>query len=155
MLFLTDFADQGVLLPLALVIAVMLAATGWWRGAAAWSVAVGGTIALLLLLKVLGRAYGPYVLDKSLWNPSGHTAMGSIVYGGLLAMLIGCTALPRAVVLLAWAIPVLAFGGTRIALGFHSVAEVFIGAAVGGGGLALLLRLTQAAPLRPILYQSA
>ena len=45
MTFLTDFADQAVVLPLVLVLvlvlALVLAAQGWRRGAAAWLVAVG------------------------------------------------------------------------------------------------------------------
>ncbi len=39
--FLTDFADQAVVLPFALVVAVALGVAGWWRGAFAWIAGVG------------------------------------------------------------------------------------------------------------------
>lgn len=48
----TDFGDQGVLLPLAAGIALLLALSGWRRGALAWTAAIGGTLALILLLKL-------------------------------------------------------------------------------------------------------
>ena len=42
MTFLTDFADQAVLLPVAAGVAIMLLLLGWRRGALAWTVAVCG-----------------------------------------------------------------------------------------------------------------
>jgi hypothetical protein len=37
MKFVTDFADQAVVLPLALTICLALAVAGWRRGALAWA----------------------------------------------------------------------------------------------------------------------
>ena len=45
--FLTDFADQAVVLPVAVAIAFVLAVAGWWRGLIAWLIGVGGTIAVM------------------------------------------------------------------------------------------------------------
>ena len=43
MKFLTDFADQAVVLPMVAAVSVVLAAQGWWRGALAWLCVVGMT----------------------------------------------------------------------------------------------------------------
>ena len=50
MTFLTDFADQAVILPLALAIGIALLMQGWRRGAAAWAAAVFATFAAMLAL---------------------------------------------------------------------------------------------------------
>jgi len=47
--FVTDFADQAVVLPLALAIGVTLAVFGWSRAALAWVVAVGAIFGLTLV----------------------------------------------------------------------------------------------------------
>ena len=84
----TDFADQGVLLPLAAGIALLLALSGWRRGALAWTAAIGGTLALILLLKLRFFACGHFLPDSGVGNPSGHTAAAAAVYGGLVAMIL-------------------------------------------------------------------
>ena len=61
----TDFGDQGVLLPLAAGIALLLALSGWRRGALAWTAAIGGTLALILLLKLRFFACGHFLPDSS------------------------------------------------------------------------------------------
>ena len=48
----TNFADQAVILPLAVGIALVFALSGWRRGALAWTAAIGGTLALVLFLKL-------------------------------------------------------------------------------------------------------
>src|SRR6478736_8444781 len=83
----TDFGDQGVLLPLAAGIALLLALSGWRRGALAWTAAIGGTLALILLLKLRFLVCGHVLPGASFSNPSGHTAAAAAVYGGLGAMI--------------------------------------------------------------------
>src|SRR5215211_6442054 len=88
MRFLTDFADLGLVLPVAALVALALAAVGWRREALAWSVAVAGTLAAMLVLKLAVLAYSGH-LGAGMRSPSGHTAAGTVLYAGLLALLVG------------------------------------------------------------------
>ncbi len=137
MLFVSDFADQAVMLPLALVVLVGLGILGWWRGAFAWMAAVGGTFAVIVVLKAgFFSLAGTFGSDYAL-SPSGHVASACVVYGGLAVLLLRGS-VPR--VLLA-AIPVavvLVIGASRLALGVHTLPEVVIGAMVGAAGLVAL-----------------
>ena len=144
----TDFADQGVLLPLAAGIALLLALSGWRRGALAWTAAIGGTLALILLLKLRFFACGHFLPDSGVGNPSGHTAAAAAVYGGLVAMILrfiwddGRWAFFCAVitgVLLAVVI-----GRSRLILDLHSMAEVVVGGAIGIAGAASFVVLAGA-----------
>lgn len=144
----TDFGDQGVLLPLAAGIALLLALSGWRRGALAWTAAIGGTLALILLLKLRFFACGHFLPDTGVGNPSGHTAAAAAVYGGLVAMILrfiwddGRWAFFCAVttgVLLAVVI-----GRSRVILDTHSMAEVVVGGAIGIAGAASFVVLAGA-----------
>jgi membrane-associated phospholipid phosphatase len=132
--FLTDFADQAVLLPLAFVVAGCLGLCGWWRGAGAWLLGIGGTLVLMLVLKVAFLACGP---DEILRSPSGHTAAAAVVCGGLMVVLAGRRrwALPAAV------LAALLIGASRLILGAHTPLEVLIGAAAGIGGAIMIAAL--------------
>jgi membrane-associated phospholipid phosphatase len=138
-MFLTDFADQAVLLPLALIVAGCLAIVGWWRGAAAWLVGVSVTLAMMLLLKIAFIACGP---DEILRSPSGHTAAAAVIVGGLAAVLGG----GRRLAVPAAALAALLIGASRLALGFHTPLEVVVGAATGIGGAWLTARLAGPVP---------
>ena len=145
MRFLTDFADLAVVLPLALCFGAALGSAGWWRGVGAWSMGVVATLGAMLGLKLLflACAAGP---DAAAFSPSGHTAAGGVLYGGMGALWlrqrfalwpsVGIGGLPAAALI----------GGTRLALHVHSWPEVFLGAAVGLVGLACMLRLAGAPP---------
>src|ERR1051326_4502016 len=89
MTFLTDFADQAVMLPIVLAVAVALAAMGWWRGALAFLGVVAVTFAAVLTLKLGFLACRPVFGPWSIESPSGHTAAASVVAGGLAALLTG------------------------------------------------------------------
>ena len=143
---ITDFADQAVVLPLALLVLAALRSRGGDAETRGWAVAVGGVLLALLLLKLAvgacavpiagGRHTGLFGLG--LRSPSGHTAAGGIVYGGLLAL-----ALRRGVVVSAACCLAVAalFAASRLALGVHTGVEVAVGcaaAAAGGGVLAWL-----------------
>jgi membrane-associated phospholipid phosphatase len=148
--FLTDFADEAVILPLTLAVGLTLAVAGWRRGAAAWLVGIAVTLAVVLLAKLVAHACAPLPL-VSLQSPSGHTAAAAVVYGGLLAL-----SAPRG-----WRTPLLAaaaalaiavlIGGSRIALGVHSRSDVLVGALLGVAGAVLLARL--AGPRPPGLHR--
>jgi membrane-associated phospholipid phosphatase len=144
MMFLTDFADPAVVLPLALVASLMLALTGWRRGAMLWIVAVIATLGTMAVLKMALFACGAVDLVRS---PSGHTASAAIIYGGLAALVArrsGARLIPSFLPAPAAAILI---GFSRLALDVHTLPEVLIGAAVGcAGTLAMLLVVGQPPP---------
>ena len=53
MKFLTDFADQAVVLPLVFALAAVLAWQGWRRGALLWLATIGLTFSVILALKLV------------------------------------------------------------------------------------------------------
>lgn len=147
MTFLTDFADQAVVLPVVVAVALVLAILGWRRGALVWLGVVGATFAVILVLKLGFLGCEPVFGRWNLHSPSGHTAAASVIVGGLVTLLAGGTwaaiagAIMGAVVI----------GSSRLELGFHSLPEVLIGAAVGIAGTVMLARLAGRPPiLRPI-----
>jgi membrane-associated phospholipid phosphatase len=149
MQFLTDFADQAVILPLAVAIGLALLVAGWRRGAAAWLGAVGATLGMVLLSKVAGAACLNALALLDLQSPSGHTASAAVVYGGLIALTSPEPARPVrrwiAALLPAAALAVLV-GATRLAVHAHTVAEVLAGAAIGIAGALALARLAGRQP---------
>ena len=142
MTFLTDFADQGVVLPVALTVALALMLLGWRRGVGAWLTGVLGTLAVMLVLKLLFGACGHVVPDLDIHSPSGHTAAAAVTYGGIFALL-GASA---GVTLAVSSAAAVAFGISRVVLGFHTPPEVVVGALVGLSGAALIARLAGRPP---------
>lgn len=151
MLFLTDFADLAVVLPLAGAVGIALLAAGWPRGAAAWVTVVPATLLAVLLAKLLIAACGTLLPFHGLRSPSGHTASAAVVYGGLLSLLLpepprGLRR-PLMALVIAGVFAVL-FGGTRLALHVHSRSDVLAGAALGIAGALVLARLAGPRPSR-------
>ena len=139
MLFLSDFANLGLVLPLAGLVGC---ADPVGAGEAARGLRLvpgdrrhprhhgGAEGAGLRRGRPGGRA--------GLGNPSGHTAAGIVVYAGLLALL-GERFAPRLnIALLAGPAFGLLFGLTRIELPVHTLADVLVGGAVGLGGVLVL-----------------
>ncbi len=145
MSFLTDFADQAVILPLAVVLAAALAVAGWRRAALAWCLAVPATLALVLAAKMAVASCGQFLPLSGLRSPSGHTASAALIYGGLLALTLPAARRGGRAVWLAGAIA-LVFGVTRLALHVHSRSDVVVGAGIGVLGAMLLTRLAGARP---------
>jgi membrane-associated phospholipid phosphatase len=138
--FITDFADQAVMLPIAAVIGVALLAAGWRRGALAWAVVICGMLFVMLVLKLWAGTCGEILFGDQLQSPSGHTASSAAIYGGAVSLLLRRT-LPRVPVAFLCAGVIAALVGlTRVLLGAHSVLEVAIGAAVGVLAATLLAR---------------
>lgn len=140
--YLTDFADQAVIIPLVLAVAVTLAVQGWRRGAVAWLLVVGGTFATTLVLKLTFLSCTPLFGPLDVRSPSGHVAAATVVAGGLAAALSGRrrSILPAAIVAAAL------IGFSRVFLGMHTRAEVLVGALVGLAGAAALLRFSGTPP---------
>jgi membrane-associated phospholipid phosphatase len=149
MRFVSDFGDQAVILPLAVAVGVALMAAGWRRGAAAWALAVAGTLGAVLVGKVLAVACVHVLAIADLRSPSGHTASAAVVYGGLIALLLpeparGLRRWVAAFVLAA--IFAVVFGGTRLALHAHTPADVLAGGFLGIAGALTLARLAGPRP---------
>ncbi len=148
MMFVTDFADQAVVLPMAAGVLAALLVTGWRRGALAWAVGVGGVLGTMLVLKLLAMACVRHLEAAGVGSPSGHTACAAVVYGGLVALLAGPgrargwwtagTAAGFAV----------AIGATRLALHMHTLADVLVGGPVGVAGALAIWRLAGERPAR-------
>ena len=140
--FLTDFADLGLLLPLAGLVALSLVAVGRRRQALAWTLAITGTFATMLALKLLTFICFGSTGIAGVGNPSGHTAAGIVVYAGLVT-LIGERFAPRMpIALLASVAFGLVFGFSRLALRYHSLADVLVGGVVGLAGVLALAWLS-------------
>ncbi len=140
MAFISNFADQAVVLPLAVVAAFGLLLARWWRGLLAWSVCVGAVLGTMLVLKIAGLELSLYLGWAAALSPSGHVAAGCVVYGGLAVLLLRGRAPP----LLVASMPILVvtvIGFSRLRLGAHTPLEVVVGAVVGllgAGSLAWL-----------------
>jgi membrane-associated phospholipid phosphatase len=149
----TDFGDQAIVLPLTVGTAVIFALSGWRRGALAWTATIGGTLGLILLLKLRFLACGHFPPGTGPGNPSGHTAAAAAVYGGLVAIVmrsiwankrwtVPCTVAIAALV-------AVVIGASRLILDLHSVAEVVVGGTIGVGGAVSFVVLA-GPPLRSV-----
>jgi membrane-associated phospholipid phosphatase len=140
--YLTDFADQAVIVPLVLAVAATLTMQGWRRGAVAWVVVVAATFAATLAFKLMflgcSQLFGP----MDVHSPSGHVAAATVVSGGLAAMLTR----RRASILPAALVAACVIGLSRLVLGMHSLPEVIVGAVIGLAGAAALLRFAGRPP---------
>lgn len=139
--FLTDFADQAVILPVFAVIMGLLALQRRWRVAAAWALAIAGVLGTVLVLKVVCYACG-WLLpafgagELALQSPSGHVGSGAALYGAAAALLTGawCGRQARLIALSTAAIVAVVIGMTRLQLGAHSLSEVILAAGIGIAG---------------------
>ena len=138
--FVTDFADQAVILPEVAVVFLILLAQRRWRVAGAWMLAVPGVLGTLLLLKIAGYACGWLLpaldLDRlALRSPSGHVASAAVVCSGIVVLQAGRLRMGAISAALSAALAVAGvIGTTRVLLGAHSVSEVIVAAGIGGAG---------------------
>jgi membrane-associated phospholipid phosphatase len=145
-LFVTNFADQAVILPLVLAVTVALAAQGWRRGAVVWLGVVGATLAVVLLLKLVCLACAPVDGLAELRSPSGHVAAAAVVAGGLAALLTR----RRFSILPVGVLAAVVIGVSRLVLDMHSLPEVIVGAGVGLAGATALMSMAGPPPtLKP------
>jgi len=138
MQYITDFADLAVLLPVALCVGAGLAVLGWARGALAWAVCVGSTLAALLGLKL--AFLGCATPASTIFSPSGHTAAATMVIGGACALWLRRRIGLGAAAAAAGGSVATLIGASRIALHMHSMPEVALGAVVGATGIVAMLQ---------------
>jgi membrane-associated phospholipid phosphatase len=141
--FITDLADQAVILPVVLAISIALLVQGWRRGAAAWAATVVATFAAMLVLKLTFLACSHSFGTPDIQTPSGHVAAATVVTGGLAALLLRRRASVLPVAILAAVV----VGVSRLVLGAHSLPEVVLGAMVGLAGALSLPLLAGQPPL--------
>lgn len=135
-MFLTDFADAAVTLPLAALAFAILLVGGGVRAAIAWLLATGGAFAAVLVLKLgFGLCWPSLARSTGVVSPSGHTVGATVVYAGL-ARVLGTR---RRTTLLLAVVVAVAVGTSRVVLGMHTPAEAALGAAIGLAATAVLL----------------
>ena len=148
LMFVTDFADQAVILPVTAVVFLILLAQRRWRVAGAWMLAVPGVLGTLLVFKIACYACGwllpAFDLDHfALRSPSGHVASAAVVGSGVVALQAGRLRVGALPVALVAALAVAAvIGATRILLSAHSVTEVIVAATIGAVGAVAFARLS-------------
>lgn len=138
--FITNFADEAVILPLFVAIACTLAALGWRRGAIAWFAVIGGVFAVVLVLKLFFLACGP----PGLRSPSGHTGAAAVVLGGLAVVFGRARHWPSALLTAAFAAALI--GASRVILHRHTASEVVVAGVIGMTGAFVLARLAGPPP---------
>ena len=138
--FVTDFADQAVVLPVAISVAVALYISGWRQGAMVWGAVTVATLALMLVLKLGFGACGHLLLDGRIQSPSGHTASAGLIYGSLLGLLVERIFRQRTFSILVVLGVVAIVGVTRVLLGAHSTAEACLGASIGVCAALLIIK---------------
>lgn len=142
MRFLTDFADQAVVLPLIATVALALALLGWWRGALAWLATIGLCFGAVLSLKLLMVTCAPAMGLPVLRSPSGHTAAAAVIAGGVAGLL----GWPRVTILAVAVGAAVLIGATRVALGLHTGPEVILGGMLGIAGAVAFASLAGPVP---------
>ena len=152
--FVTDFADQAVLVPSAIAVAAGFAATGWHRGALAWSGVLACTWASILLSKLACLLCEPLWVE-GLHSPSGHTAGAAAAVGGFFGLVVR-----RQGGDWRWTVPISAgfatvIGLSRLALHTHTGLDVLVAGVTGVGSAAVLVMAAGPPPaklrLSPIL----
>jgi membrane-associated phospholipid phosphatase len=135
---LTNLADLAVVLPLAIAILLWLLVMRSSGAAAWWLVAVAICIAGTALLKTYFFACPPMA---DLHSPSGHTSLGTLVYGALFMFIAAETQRWRRwAVAITGATFILSIALSRLLLHAHTIPEVGIGLLIGGVALAIFTK---------------
>ena len=145
--FVTDFADQAVLIPSAIAVAIGFGAAGWYRGALAWSGVLACTWVSILLLKLACLLCGS-LWAEGLHSPSGHTAGAAAAVGGFFGLIVR-----RRGGDWRWTIPIsaslaTAIGLSRLALHVHTGLDVLVAGVAGVISAMVLVMLAGPPPPR-------
>ncbi len=144
---LTDLGDSALMLPLAVMLAVVLWSQQSAAAALTWlGTLVPGLIAITVL-KLAGHACEAALASPGLVSPSGHAAFAAMVYGGAAVVVARHTGgPPRWVTGLAAGGLVATVAASRLLLGAHSVPEVVVGLLIGGATVLLFGRAYRRLP---------
>jgi membrane-associated phospholipid phosphatase len=131
--FITDLADQAVILPLVTAVLVLLMALGEARAAFWWAVAIAMALGGVLVAKIALIPCGHLLPMFAIQSPSGHTASAAAAYGGLLVLAAQAMGSParRYAALGVTTLVVAAVALSRVMLHAHTVQETLLGAAIG------------------------
>ncbi len=149
--FVTDFADQAVLIPSGIAVAISFGVARWYRGALAWSGVLACTWVSILLLKLACLLCEPLWVE-GLHSPSGHTAGAAALAGGFFGLIVR-----RRGGDWRWTVPIsaglaTAIGWSRLALHVHTGLDVLLAGVVGV--LSATVLVMQAGPPPPRLRLS-
>ncbi|AMM17157.1 phosphoesterase [Burkholderia sp. PAMC 28687] len=131
-LSITSVGSVGVMIPLAIVVAVWLALGYPWRYAACWLLVLGGASGLVFLTKLAFMGWGIGVRELDFTGISGHAMISSAVLP--VALFVAC--LPerqwvRALGVVLGLLIGIVVGVSRILLNAHSLSEVVTGCGLG------------------------
>lgn len=128
---ITNFGDTGVIFPLSFLLGAILAYFEGRRAAWLFVRALASCLGVMTFFKLLFLSCG-HLWPLDIHSPSGHTALSTMFYGVLAAIVwarrpdaLGRTACVGAASL------ILGVAVSRVALHAHSVPEVVFGALVG------------------------
>lgn len=145
LVFVTDFGDAGLVIPVCITVGFVLLLLGRRRVALIWALVFLAVFGTMLLVKLAGYALQAVDPAPRSWEDvltaSGHVAAGAFAYGSLAGLLIGSArSAVRRSCLAALAVAVV-IGATRIVLREHTPAEVAVGGLVGVAGAAAFAAL--------------
>lgn len=143
LLYLTNFGDPYLTVPLATLVLAWFAAQRFWRPLITWACCFSAGALLVAASRIAHAGWGMAMPALDFTVISGHTMLSSAVYPTLLALFASRNS-PRTVMGLfglgfAFAI---AIGASRVLIGFHSTSEVVSGLAIG-----TLVSLATCAPI--------
>jgi membrane-associated phospholipid phosphatase len=137
---ITSLGGVGVALPIAAILCVWLCARQRWRTGVWCAAAVLGCSAAILGLKL--AVFAGDLRLPGLENPSGHSAIGAVVYGSLAWII--AREMPGwrgRVLLLLGGAGVAAIGASLYVVGAHTLPDVLTGLALGSAFVIVFVRL--------------
>jgi undecaprenyl-diphosphatase len=149
-MIITALGSVEAIALVSLVGAVVFGTWRRWLQFGPWVIAAGGSVVLILLLKVLFARPRPYfeqplLLETYYSFPSGHAMEAVVLYGMLayFAVLALRTWRARAAVVFGTSLLVLLIGFSRRYLGVHYLGDVVAGFAAGGVWLSTCITATE------------
>jgi membrane-associated phospholipid phosphatase len=145
--FITDFGDSAVTMPLAALTMLLLIVLRRPRLALDWAACIAVCLGAIAAVKLLLAGCSHRIAVPCVASPSGHAALGAVVYGGFALLLAGPLGpVERRAVYTAAALLILAIAGSRVVLQVHSLAETALGLGAGLAAVAAFRAVLAAGP---------